>query len=426
MITHITKRNGDIVKFDANKLIRWSKWAAVVGADWFGVVGDAYAKCPENCTTQELQKALIAACLDREDEPHSLMAGRLLMGEVYKQAFGNYDKIPSVKTMYHNMVEAGLWDDMKYTDEELDQLESVVNHKQELRSMHSVINQIVTKYAITDVESGRIIETPAFVWLRMAMGICQDEPAETKIQQVKAYYNDFLLGKINAPTPNIRNLGTPKRNYASCCVFKSGDTLDSLAAGDHIAYKMSAASAGIGSYIETRSKGDGIRKNTLKHSGKLNYLRSQESAVNANMQGARGGAETTHILCIDPEIEMLVKLRHPTTVPKYQIKGLDYSFVYHPYLVEKAAKNEKWMLVSIVNAPELYKAIYSADVSTFKKLYDEYESGKGKRKYIPARKLVNSLFLTTQEETGRLYELNIHEVNRHTPFKDTIHSSNLC
>lgn len=425
MITKITKRDGTIVDFNADKLVHWAKWASVVGADWFSVVGDAYAKCPENCTTQDLQKALIAACLDREDEPHSLMAGRLLMGEVYKQAFGGHNKIPTVQIMYNNMVKAGLWDDMGYTTEELSQLEKVVNHKQELRSMHSVINQIVTKYAITDVETGRILETPAFVWLRMAMGICQDEPAETKIQQVKDYYNDFLLGKINTPTPNIRNLGTPKRNYASCCVFKSGDDLDSLAAGDHIAYKMSAAAAGIGSYIETRTKGDGVRNNTIKHAGKLNYLKAQESAIGANMQGARGGAETTHILCIDPEIEMLLKLRHPTTVPKYQVKGLDYSFAYHPYLVEKAAKNEKWMLVSIKQSPELYKAIYSPDIDTFKKVYDEYESSKGKRKYISARKLVN-LFIQMQEETGRLYEMNVHEMNRHTPFKDTIYSSNLC
>ncbi len=29
-------------------------------------------------------------------------------------------------------------------------------------------------------------------------------------------------------------------------------------------------------------------------------------------------------------------------------------------------------------------------------------------------------------ETGRVYEHNISEMNRHTPFKDTIYSSNLC
>ena len=29
-------------------------------------------------------------------------------------------------------------------------------------------------------------------------------------------------------------------------------------------------------------------------------------------------------------------------------------------------------------------------------------------------------------ETGRIYEHNIYELNHHTPFKDTIYSSNLC
>lgn len=35
-------------------------------------------------------------------------------------------------------------------------------------------------------------------------------------------------------------------------------------------------------------------------------------------------------------------------------------------------------------------------------------------------------FLRVQEETGRMYEHNTAEMNRHTPFKQSIYSSNLC
>jgi len=423
MIDKIKKRDGTVVDFDVNKLIHWAKWAGVIGVDWFSVVADAYKRCPNECTTQELQNAMIQACADMEDTPHLLMAGRLLMGDVYKQAFGGHKNIPTVAEMYTKMSEEGLWEDTGYTEQELEEAQTFINHEADLNSVHSVVHQIVTKYAIRDIEKNIPLESPAFVWMRMALGICSGEPVETRIAEVRAYYEDFSKGKINAPTPNIVNLGTPKRTYASCAVFKSNDGAKSLAAGDHIAYGMTCASAGIGGMLQTRSKGEGVRKNTIKHGGKLPYYRSTEAAVNANLQGARGGAATMHFNCLDPEIEALLRLRHPTTVAKMKIDKMDYSFGYHPLLAKKAAANEDWMLVSYKSSPELHEAMYGD--ANFEEVYNAYEQSKGKRKYIKARKLALE-FLRMQEETGRMYEHNTFEMNRHTPFKDKIYSSNLC
>lgn len=421
MISKIKKRNGDIVDFDPDKLTRWAKWAGCVGADWFAIVGDAYKRCPDECTTQDLQNAMIQACADKEDTPHLKMAGRLLMGSVYKEAFGGV--VPSVQEMYITMVDKGLWESMGYSILDLSEAQAFIDHERDLHSVHSVVHQITTKYAIRDIEKNVALESPAFVWMRMALGVCQNEPKETRMKEVEAYYKDFSLGKINAPTPNITNLGTPKRNYASCAIFKSNDNAKSLAAGDHIAYSLTCASAGIGGFLQTRSKGDGVRKNTIKHAGKLPYYRAVESAVHANLQGGRGGAATIHFNCLDPEVETLLRLRHPTTVAKSKVAGIDYSFGYHPLLAKKAAANEKWMLVSYKAAPELHEAMYKAD--GFEEAYAAYEASSGRRKYISARKLALE-FLRMQEETGRMYEHNTNEMNRHTPFKDVVYSSNLC
>lgn len=420
----VTKRDGSIVPFDPEKLTRWAKWAGNIGVDWFGIVTSTYQKLPEQCTTQELQEAMIQACMDNEDTPHMLMAGRLLMGSVYKEAFGGHENIPGVAAMYWKMVQSGLWEDMGYDDFDLAYASLFINHERDLNSVHSVVHQITTKYAIKDVEKNIPLESPAFVWMRMALGVCKDEPKETRMQSVREYYEDFAEGRINAPTPNINNLGTLKRSYASCCVYKSNDELGSLAAGDHIATIMTAASAGIGGMLMTRAKGDGVRKNTIRHGGKLPYYNAQASVVNANLQGGRGGAETMHINALDPEIETLLRLRHPTTVASKAERRLDYSFGFHPLLAEKAAKNEKWMLVSYKVNPELWEAMYRADGS-FEKLYEEHEKGSKRKKFIDARKLVLE-FLRMQEETGRMYEHNTLEMNRHTPFIDTIYSSNLC
>lgn len=424
MIKRIKKRDGTVVDFDPDKLTRWAEWAAVVGADWFGVVADAYKKCPEECSTVDLQNAMIQSCLDREDTPHLMMAGRLLMGSAYKDAFGGHENIPTVQEMYIEMVDKGLWESMDYSLLDLAEAQSFIDHERDLHSVHSVVNQIVTKYAIRDIEKNIALETPAFVWMRMALGLCKDEPRETRMQEVKNYYEDFSVGRINAPTPNINNLGTPKRSYASCCVYKANDELGSLAAGNHIATIMTAASAGIGGMMMTRSKGDGVRKNTIRHGGKLPYYNADASAVNANLQGGRGGAETMHINCLDPEIDVLLRLRHPTTVASKAERRLDYSFGYHPLLALKAARNEKWMLVSYKVNPELWEAMYRADGS-FEKLYEEHEKSSKRKKFVDARWLAFE-FLRMQEETGREYEHNTLEMNRHTPFKDPVYSSNLC
>lgn len=424
MIKNIKKRSGEVVEFNPEKLTRWAEWAAVVGADWFGVVAEAYKKCPDECSTHDLQNAMIQACLDKEDTAHLMMAGRLLMGSVYKDAFGGHEHIPSLQEMYVKMTEAGLWEDMEYSLADLTEANNFINHDRDLHSVHSVVNQITSKYAIKDIEKNIALESPAFVWMRMALGLCKDEPSDVRMKEVKNYYEDFSQGNINAPTPNINNLGTQKRSYASCCVYKSNDELGSLAAGDHIATMMTAASAGIGGMLMTRSKGDGVRKNTIRHGGKLPYYNAQASVVNANLQGGRGGAETMHINCLDPEIETLLRLRHPTTVASKSEKRLDYSFGYHPLLAKKAAQNEQWMLVSYKVNPELWEAMYRADGS-FEKLYDDHEKSSKRKKFVSARFLAYE-FLRMQEETGREYEHNTLEMNRHTPFKDVVYSSNLC
>jgi ribonucleoside-diphosphate reductase alpha chain len=423
LIKNITKRDGTVVSFNPDNLTKWASWAADNGVDWFSVVAKAYERCPDMCTTKDLHNAMVQACVDEENTPHMLMAGRLLIADVYKQAFGGHEHIPSVYKMYHEMVGKGLWEEMGYSESDLDKAQSFINHERDLQSVHSVVHQITSKYSIRDTERNIALESPAFVWLRMSFGICKNEPIETRMEEVEKYYKDLSQGKINAPTPNIVNLGTPKRSYASCAVFKSNDNAKSLAAGDHIAYTMTCASAGIGGYLQTRSKGDGVRKNTVKHAGKLPYYRSVEAAVHANLQGGRGGAATVHFSCLDPEIETLLRLRHPTTVSKNKIGGIDYSFGYHPLLAKKAANNEQWMLVSYKACPELTEAMYSGE--GFEDVYEKYEASSGRRKYISARKLATE-FLRMEEETGRMYEHNVQEMNRHTPFKDKIYSSNLC
>ena len=129
--------------------------------------------------------------------------------------------------------------------------------------------QLRKKYALMNRVTRQEYESPQFVYMRMAMALAEDEPREDRLQHIVNWYNHFSYNRINAPSPNYINLGTRLNGYASCCVYKAGDNLHSLAIGDHIAYEMTGMSAGIGGMISTRTLGDPVRGGVISHQGKL-------------------------------------------------------------------------------------------------------------------------------------------------------------
>lgn len=426
MITWIKKRNGTLVEFDAGKLNRWGEWAASINVEWGSIVLGASRKCFDGCTSDELHDAMISECIDRETIPHLKMAGRLFIGSIYKKTFGTWETLPDVSIMYDKMVKLGLWASMDYSVEELQYFNGFINHDLDMQATYTETKQIMDKYAIRDRVSNVFYETPQYVYARMALGNMEKMPKDRRMADVVALYKYLSAKKINAPTPFMINLGTPKKQYASCCVSTTLDTAPSLAAQDHIAYMMTCASAGIGSHIKSRSKGDKVRGGLVQHMGKLPYYRVQQAVVAANVQASRGGANTMHFNVMDPEISDLLALKNVQTIEQKRIKDIDYSFGFNEEFARRVAKNEKWMLVSYGDAPDLYEAMYSGNQSNFLKLYAEVEANADiKKEYVDARTIVLKA-LTEGLETGRMYLHRTDLMNHHTPFLDTIYSSNLC
>ncbi len=426
MIESITKRDGSVVEFSPEKLNKWAEWAGGIDVDWSSVVLEACRKCYSGCTTTDLHNAMIAACVDMETTQHLKMAGRLYIGALIKEVFGGLDKVLSVKQMYYKMVEEGLWANMSYSDSELDYLNTIINHSLDFEASLTEIKQITDKYAIVDRVSKQAKETPQFVYMRMAMGNMELMPVERRMEDVVKLYTYLSQKKINAPTPFFINLGTPKKQYASCCVTTTLDTAPSLAASDHIAYMMTCASAGIGHHIKTRSRGSGVQNNKVVHLGKLPYYKVSQAVVGANLQSSRGGALTMHFNVLDPEIMDLLNLKNVQTVDQKRIKDIDYSFGFNAEFARKVAKNESWMLVDYAVSPELYESMYEGDQTNFVALYNKIESDESIPKvFVNARDVVLKA-LKEGVETGRMYLHRTDEMNRHTPFKDKIYSSNLC
>lgn len=434
MIEQIIKRDGRIEAFSPDKLNRWSEWAAQhLGGfvDWAGIAMRAVAKLPKVCESQVLQQALIQECLDQKSWAYYRMAARLYVSLLRKRLYGEDLQMPSVREVQKRLVDAGLMRELQYDDEEWAQIETFIQHKRDYNYAYFQIKQIVEKYSLFDrreqsKDSAVFYETPQYVFMRLAMALAEDEPSSVKLMHLKKWYDHLSCNRLNAPTPNFVNLGTTHNGYASCCLYVAADNERSLGIGDHIARTMTVASAGIGGALLCRSINDPVRGGLIVHQGKIPYYNALAGAVNSSVQNGRGGACTTYFSIYDPEVMTLMNLRHPKSPEDKRILTMDFAVCLNKHIVRKALRNEDVFLFNAYTAPDLVEAFYSGEPGRFEEAYARYEQDPTfEKQYVSARQLVITA-VNVSIETGSLYLFFADEVNRHTPFKDPIYSSNLC
>lgn len=420
----VIKRNGDLETFSPAKINGWGIWAAkTLGPhfDWASIVLEAVQQCPPKCSSLVLQETLIKVCLSKKTWEYNRMAGRLYASLLERLIYP--DGRPTVKQLHEQLYNDNIMVQLSYSVQEYAEIEKIIDHKADLKYPHYQINQVRQKYALRNKITGKEYETPQFVYMRMAMALAEKEPHDQRMKHIKSWYEHFNHNRLNPPTPNFVNLGTRLNGYASCCVYTTDDTAASLATGDHIAYMMTCMSAGIGTHIKTRSIGDPIRGGVIQHQGKLPYYRAMVGAIGANLQSGRGGASTVYYTAYDPEVEVIQKLRHPMTPLNKKIAGCHYNFGSNKLFARKVAKNQEYAPFSYGNNPELYEAQYSKDPEHFAKLYEEHE--KTATTKLNARDVALGV-LTQSYETGVQYLHMTDTINHHTPFKETVYSSNLC
>jgi ribonucleoside-diphosphate reductase alpha chain len=426
MLKNIVKRDGSTEPFTPHKLNKWGQWAAEsLGqrVDWSSVVLDAVRGAPDTLHSQELQNKLINSCLLKKDWPHNLMAGRLYAVKLYKDLYD--DLIPSLYALHKHLAELGLMRKMSYSEEEYGVIECLLDHQRDLTYAHYQIHHIVSKYSIQDRKAKARYETPQFVFMRMAMALAEDEPNGQRIPAIKAWYESFSKSRVNAPTPNYVNLGTPHAGYASCCLYTVEDSAASLAVGDHIAYTMTYMSSGIGSHLNVRSLNDPVRGGLIEHQGKLPYFKSLAGAVKANIQAGRGGACTTYYSVFDPEAESIALLQNPRTPRDRQNRDIHFCVQFNRLFAKKVAKGEDIFTFNVKSQPRLMELFFSGDQEAFEDEYERVAASEEGLNWVSAR--ARFLLMAQQSyDVGTHYYMFVDEVNRHTPFKEPIYLSNLC
>ena len=244
----------------------------------------------DGITTKEIQKILVKSSSDLislENPNYQYVAARLLLYSVQKQVFNTKWKDseihPHLKGLIVRNIDAGVYDpeilDM-YSDEEIETLNNYIKHNRDNLFTYAGLQQIVDKYLVQDRSSGSVFETPQFMYMLISMVLFHKYPTETRIKYVKDYYDAISTFKISIPTPIMSGVRTPMRQFASCVLIDSDDTLNSIFSSDMAIGKYVAQRAGIGINAgRIRGLGSKIRGGEVQHTGVIPFLKKFESTV---------------------------------------------------------------------------------------------------------------------------------------------------
>ena len=430
----VTKRNGR-----GKESLNIEKIHSMVGFATEGISGVSASHVEMNSgiqffdgiNTEDIQQILIKSANDLislENPNYQYVAARLLLFSLRKNLFHRLWEHPSFLDHIKSCIKLEMYDKdilVNYTEAEIEKLNGIIDHERDYNFTYAGLRQVMDKYLVQDRSNGEIFETPQFMYMMIAATLFAKYPKENRLTYVKKYYEAVSKFKINIPTPVMAGVRTPLRQFASCVLVDSDDTLESIFSSDMAIGRYVAQRAGIGINAgRIRGINSKIRGGEIQHTGVIPFLKKFESTVRCCTQnGVRGGSATVHFPIWHQEIEDILVLKNNKGSEDNRVRKLDYSIQLSKIFYERFIRDEEITLFSPNNVPGLYEAF---GLPEFDDLYVKYENSKK----IPNTKVrAQVLFmdlLKERAETGRIYIMNIDHCNTHSSFKDKVYMSNLC
>ncbi len=431
--TKVKKRDGSIEPLNLEKMHIMCEEACknLAGVSASQVEIQSGIQFYDGISTAEIQEILIRSASDliSLDNPnYQYVAARLLLYSLRKSLYGRLWEIPHLMDHIQECIKKDVYDAdilVKYCEEEIELLNGIIDHGRDFLFTYAGLRQVADKYLVQDRSSGKVYETPQFMYLLIAMTIFADYPKKTRLDYVTRYYTAISKHRINIPTPIMGGVRTPLRQFASCVLVDADDTLDSIFSSDMAIGKYVAQRAGIGINAgRIRGINSKIRGGEVQHTGVVPFLKKFESTVRCCTQnGIRGGSATVHFPIWHKEIQDIIVLKNNKGTEDNRVRKLDYSIQLSKLFYERFITNEKITLFSPHDVPGLYD---SFGTEFFDELYVRYENNESIPKTrIDAQELILDL-LKERAETGRMYLMNIDHCNSHSSFLDKVNMSNLC
>ena len=374
----VTKRDGSSQPFDLDKVHKVLEWAVedITGVSMSEIELKANIQLYDKIPAYDIHELLIksAAELISEHTPnYQFVAARLVSYKLRKEAYGEY-AVPPLTQISEDNVERGVYDSeilQLYSEHEIVELSNYIKHERDDTFTYAGMEQFRGKYLVQDRRTKEIYETPQVLYMMIAMTLFSNYK-EDRLKYVKDYYDAISQFYISLPTPIMAGVRTPTRQFSSCVLIESGDSLDSINATSTSIVRYISKKAGIGVGAGSiRAIGAKIGDGSVVHTGLIPFLKYFQSAVKSCSQGGvRGGAATVYLPLWHYEFEDLVVLKNNKGTEETRVRHMDYAFQFNKLMYERLIEGGNITFFDPNDVPGLYESFF-ADQNKFKELYEK-------------------------------------------------------
>ena len=433
----VIKRDGSKEPLDLDKLHKVVNYACqdITGVSASEVEIRSHLQFYDGIKSVDIQETIIKSTADliSEDTPgYQYVAGRLINYHLRKQVYTDFAPWSLNKLVSRN-VDIGMYDPALMTDwseEEWNQLDGYIRHERDETLTYAGMEQFRGKYLVQNRVTKEIYETPQMAYMCIAATLFGNYPKETRLKWVKDYYDAISTYVISLPTPVMAGVRTPQRQFSSCVLIETDDSLDSINATTSSIVKYVSQKAGIGIGAgNIRALGSPIRNGDAYHTGVIPFFKMFQAATRSCSQGGvRNGAATLYYPAWHYEVEDLLVLKNNKGTEDNRVRHMDYGVQFNKLMYERLINGGDITLFSPSDVPGLYEAFF-ADQDEFKRLYERAERNTRLRKKTIKASALFSAFMEERKNTGRIYLMNVDHANDHSSFKADvapIKQSNLC
>jgi len=433
----VLKRDGSREVLDLEKMHKVVFYACenITGVSASEVEIRSHLQFYNGIKSTDIQETLIKAAADlicEETPNYQWVAGRLINYHLRKNVYGDFTPW-HLKDIAKQNTRMGYYDPQffrSYSNDEIEELNRYIKHERDEDIAYVGMEQFRGKYLVQNRVTGDIFETPQICYMMIAATLFIDYPREERMKWVKEYYDAISTFQLSLPTPVMAGVRTPQRQFSSCVLIETDDSLDSINATSSSIVKYVSQKAGIGVGAgKIRAIGSPVRNGDTSHTGVIPFYKLFQSSVKSCSQGGvRGGAATLYYPIWHLEVEDLLVLKNNKGKEDNRVRHLDYGVQFNKLMYERLLTGGDITLFSPSDVPGLYESFFN-DQDEFKRLYETAERNTHiRKKRVSAQELFSS-FMEERKNTGRVYLMNVDHANTHGAFDEKvapIHQSNLC
>lgn len=342
-IIHVKKRDGSIVPFEPDKLVKSLEFSFETAKAKNGKKAKQTAKKIVETIEKHFPKGITPTTTDVQD---------VILQTLKKQKL---DKV------------AKAYEEHRKKHKEQIGFRTVYGVRDDIGMSPNAILVLKKRYLLKNKE-GKIIETPARLFRRVARAIANvDRLYGANAKKTEEAFYQMLANKEFLPnTPTLMNAGTPLAQLSACFVLKVEDDLASIfnTLRDMVLIHQSGGGTGF-SFSRLRPKGDIVRSTQGVASGPVSFMTIYDTATGVIKQGGkRRGANMGVLHDTHPDLEEFINAKREEGV----LTNFNVSVGASDKFMQAIEKNQDWQLTNprtgkvtkTVKAREVWKQIIQA------------------------------------------------------------------